>query len=294
MFNPLVSILIPTHRPEYFRKALACALSQTYKNKEIIVFDNSNSDEIKLVSESAEGVRYFKNSDGLGETNISAGLRVAQGDYIKYIFDDDLIFPHTIQSMIGAMSKYDMANIGIVTSHRQVIDKNDYITAVKRLLNFDSPSLLNGRDVIELMLRNVSNFIGEYSTVLLNKKFLPAHDPRDMFKLFGADFRGLADVPLYISVLSMSDMLFLPYELSAFRRHEESGSSPVHNPFFYHAVTDWLLAIEIAFNKKLLSPENLANALDSYEKLSSKFLTLYPEQIGLSANKVLELRSLCK
>jgi len=291
MINPLVSIIIPTHRPHYFKKALACALSQTYENKEIIVFDNSESDEIRAMSEQADGVLYHKNLDGSPLTNISAGIGVAKGEFIKYIFDDDLIFPHTIQSMIGAASRYNIDSVGMVTSYRHIIDGEDCVTGTKRILNIESPSLLDGREVIKLMVMNVSNFIGEFSTVLFNKRFLPVHAPREMFTLFGEDFPlGLVDVPLYVSILKSTQLLYMPYELSAFRKHETGGSNIKVNPNFHFAVTDWIRLIELAIINDLISKEDARVAVLNYEKLSEQFLDIYPKEILTFRSKADSLR----
>lgn len=44
--TPLVSIAIPAYNALYFEAALQSALNQTYTSLEVIVCDDSNSDEI--------------------------------------------------------------------------------------------------------------------------------------------------------------------------------------------------------------------------------------------------------
>jgi glycosyltransferase involved in cell wall biosynthesis len=279
--KPLVSILIPTHRPHYFKKALYCALGQTYENKEILVFDNSQTSEIRQWVEKFSAVQYFRNEDGSPLTNISSGIAKAKGEFIKYIFDDDLIFPHTVETMVSHASRYELAKIGIVTSHRHIIDANDSVTGVKRLLQLNESSLVDGKSIIQLILKNVSNFIGEFSTVLLNRAFLPTQAPRDIFKLFGEDYPlGIIDVPLYISILFRSNLVLIPYELSAFRLHDAAGSNVNFNPQFHYAVTDWLRLIGAGFKNDLIGPSDLGEALSKYRVLSNRFLSLYPNEIS--------------
>ena len=50
--SPLVSILIPTFdRPQFLSEAIGAALAQTYRNLEILVFDNGSMDETLKVAE---------------------------------------------------------------------------------------------------------------------------------------------------------------------------------------------------------------------------------------------------
>jgi hypothetical protein len=55
--SPLVSILIPTlDRPQYLAEAIDAALAQTYRNLEVLVFDNGTMDETLQIAEQAARV----------------------------------------------------------------------------------------------------------------------------------------------------------------------------------------------------------------------------------------------
>ena len=115
---------------------------------------------------------------------------------------------------------------------------------------------------------------------MFNRKHLPYGDPMAIYDYHGASYHlGLIDVPIYLNVLETSNLLILPYELSAFRRHEQSGSNMNTNPHFHHAVTDWLRLISGGFKKGILSRDELLHALKSYDQLQLIFSDRYPLEL---------------
>lgn len=97
MNNPLVSIIIPV----YQRGKLACeaidsALKQDYTNCEIIVGDNCSTDgTYELLKEkynNIDNILLFRNDSNLGAVeNWKKCLKRARGEYIKFLWSDDLM-----------------------------------------------------------------------------------------------------------------------------------------------------------------------------------------------------------
>ena len=283
-FEPLVSIIIPTYRLDFCRQAVHCVLAQTYQNTEIVLSDNSDSCDIQDYVSQFKKIKYVRNADKspltTAPSNISNGLRFSRGDYIKFLFDDDLIFPHTIAAMVQELAQTDYNKIGIVTSHRQVINDWDRVLSSRRLFNIQSSGVLSGARVCEHILTNVSNIIGEFSTMMFNRIYLPTDDPMQIYNFGNETYhQGLIDVPIYINILRKTNLLILPYELSAFRKHEKSGSNMEFNPQFHYAVTDWLRLINTSYKLGILPKDKLKMALTNYNKLESRFRSIYPEQI---------------
>lgn len=282
--NPLVSIIIPTHRPDHFVNAIACALGQTYQNIEIIVSDNSDSNEVKNICQKYPNVIYRKNSDGVPASNISKPLSLVSGDYIKYIFDDDLIYPHCIDSMIGWLYKIDESirnDIGIVTSSRHLIDSNSTIYGELREKKIDNVTLVKGINCIKRILIAQDNFIGEFSTVMFNAKFIDFDNPMNLYYYYDEKYQyGLFDVLTYLKILKKSNLLYIPHSLSAFRKHSDAGSDPVNNTSFHIVVSDWFRLIETSLKIGLISEGDSKVAFKNYIQLSSHFEKLYPEQLS--------------
>src|SRR5437016_13270877 len=94
MTSALVSILIPCFNAEkYIAEAIESALSQTWERREIIVVDDSSTDEsLKIaLSFGRQGVKVIT-QDHLGASAArNRGLREANGDFIQFLDADDLL-----------------------------------------------------------------------------------------------------------------------------------------------------------------------------------------------------------
>jgi len=107
---PLYTIGIPTfNRPGDLRRALASAVAQTYGNVEVVVSDNSDSDESKRVVRGLgdSRIRYHRNPSNIGLfPNFLKVLELARGDYFSWLQDDDLLHGQFAERAVGAFAKY--------------------------------------------------------------------------------------------------------------------------------------------------------------------------------------------
>lgn len=89
----LVSICIPAYEyPHLLKRCLLSIISQTYKNFEVIITDDSSHDElVNIVNEIADPrIHYHKNSNALGSpANWNKCISLAKGDLIKILHHDD-------------------------------------------------------------------------------------------------------------------------------------------------------------------------------------------------------------
>ncbi|CUS34229.1 glycosyltransferase family 2 protein [Candidatus Nitrospira nitrificans] len=121
---PLVSIGIPTYNraSSYLKAALRSAVSQTYKNIEIIVSDNCSSDHTESVVKEFDDsrIRYFRQKHNIGATkNCNFCLDQAQGKYFLMLFDDDVIDDDFISTCLGAAASQGEPGV-ILTGARQI------------------------------------------------------------------------------------------------------------------------------------------------------------------------------
>lgn len=281
--QPVVSIIIPTHRPVHFRNALNCAMGQTYANIEIIVSDNSGGGEIESLCRHHRQVVYRRNENGKPGSNIAQPLAMASGEYVKYLFDDDLIYPHCVASMIGWLEQFPQEHrrrVGMITSARHLINDDSLAYAEIREPDITNTSYVSGDQAAKKVLIFQDNFIGEFSTILFRRDLINAEDPESIFSVFGEDFSlGLIDVPLYLSIFQRADMLYIPHSLSAFRKHAEGGSNVAANPDFHYVVSDWFRLTKGAFRSGMLSADEARRSTENFLRMVDSFLPHFRAQL---------------
>jgi glycosyltransferase involved in cell wall biosynthesis len=89
----LVSICIPAYEyPHLLQKCLNSIVTQTYKNFEVIITDDSKHDKLREIADSFgdNRIKYFKNNIPLGSPkNWNKCIELASGDLIKILHHDD-------------------------------------------------------------------------------------------------------------------------------------------------------------------------------------------------------------
>ena len=124
MKQPLISVIIPVYGVEkYIVQCLESVINQTYKNLEIIVFNDGTKDRSAEIAKeyaakySRIKVYDFKNG-GLSVAR-NRGLEIAIGDYISYIDSDDWLDKKMYETLLDAAMKNDadMVKCGIIETN---------------------------------------------------------------------------------------------------------------------------------------------------------------------------------
>jgi len=102
--NPTVSVIIPTYnRAGLVGRAIKSALNQTFENLEIIVVDDASIDNtIEVVKGfNDHRIKYIKHENTCGGSAArNTGIRVAQGDFVALLDDDDEWSPEKVEKQI--------------------------------------------------------------------------------------------------------------------------------------------------------------------------------------------------
>ena len=111
--SELVSIIITTYKgSKSLSRAINSALGQTYPHIEIVVVDDNGVDSIdgqntnQLMNRYQNKVRYVrheKNKNGAAARN--TGMKIANGAYICFLDDDDLMVPTRIEKCVNALKE---------------------------------------------------------------------------------------------------------------------------------------------------------------------------------------------
>ncbi len=223
--DPLVSILIPAYNPRYFAAALESACRQTYAHLEIIVSDDSSGGEIEAVTcaaaQSDPRVQYYRNDPPQGPRgNYLYCLGLANGEYIKFLNDDDLLAPQCVGRMAEWLQR--RPDVTLVTSHRRCIDADGEplpdMDATKRIVTRDSR--IDGVSLANYVIATGMNVIGEPTTAMFRGSDV-ADVATDFLCLAGMPMAGIGDVGAWLSLLSKGDAVYLVESQSSFRQHPE-------------------------------------------------------------------------
>jgi predicted O-linked N-acetylglucosamine transferase (SPINDLY family)/predicted SAM-dependent methyltransferase/GT2 family glycosyltransferase len=229
--TPLVSVCIPTYNGEKFiAEAIESVLAQTYPNLEIILSDDSSTDrtiEIAKCLEQNSSCKFsiLEHSQyGLAQ-NWNFCISQAQGKYIKFLFQDDLLVPTAIEKMV-ALAEQD-AEIGLVFSPRVLFTETGNSHDADILVNHEAKavhkawsnlkSIQSGLDLLQdsNILNNPINKVGEPSTVLIRKEVF------DAVGFFNPEFCQLVDLEMWLRIMSQYKVGYIDRVLSKFRIHAQ-------------------------------------------------------------------------
>ena len=250
---PLVSIMIPTYnRPDYFRETLESALSQTYPNIEVIVCDNSTDDRTEDLMQAYRSdvrVRYVRNREAkTKEENFMPFEHLAQGEYLQWCMDDDILLPDKITLMVDAFLSEPTATL--VTSIRGVIDgEGRYLGQWQAPPIYGRSGCFAGAVIGHSTLRNMANFLGEPSAVLFRRCDLVHHYWR-------AQVRGyltISDCVMWLELLEKGDAVIFARPLSLYRRHE--GQEGVRADTLVLSRIEWRRLIEEYWRRRVFLTE---------------------------------------
>jgi glycosyltransferase involved in cell wall biosynthesis len=223
----LVSVLIPTFNGQrYLADALRSAVAQTYAQLEIVICDDGSSDSTLEIARAFAAddprVRIHLNEARLGVVgNFERCLALASGTYVKYLMQDDILEPHAVERLLEALLQAD--DVVLATSRRTRIDERGEPLPdgpeVRSLYARDA--LVDGRVLGDIALEENLNLIGEPSVVLFRRSALGEAAP---FSLGGAQYRYLADLALWMTLLGRGRAAYLVEPLSHFRHHVDQDS----------------------------------------------------------------------
>lgn len=245
--NPLVTVAIPAYNPRFFRQALQSAMDQTYKNLDILVCDDCAGPEIEeMATQAAAGdprVRYRRNPPetarkNFGRDNYVDCYRLAKGDFLKFLNDDDLLAPNCVERLLNCFRLSE--GITLATSRRRQIDAEGNLlpdTASTEPL-VASDSIIEGVTLGARILATGTNFVGEPTTVLFRKSdvedILP--DPMSMDR---KPMIGVTDVTLWLNLLARGNAMYLTETLSSLRRHGQQVAQQRPELITEHSLPGW-------------------------------------------------------
>ena len=152
MNRPLVSIIVNCFNGEkYLNQCIQSIINQTYKNFEIIFWDNNSTDESqKIVSQFVDKrIKVFKTNEklDLGASRNKA-IQKSLGDLITFLDVDDWYLPEKINLQVKIFEK--KKDVGLVFTnyyHYNEISKKKKISNCELLNNNITQNLLDNYNI---------------------------------------------------------------------------------------------------------------------------------------------------
>lgn len=259
--NPRVSVCLPVWNGErYLAAAIKSILSQSYHNFELIVSDDSSTDQslsiINAYALSDGRIKVLAQSDRVGLfNNYNRCIAASAAPIIKFFAQDDLLHSEALSSIVSVFDEYP--GIDLLAVDREIIDEAGNklevpVASLPKFLEGANLKVLDGLLVAKELLSKVTNFIGEPSAVAIRRAALnKGFDPR---------FHHVGDMEYWLRILLAGNMFFLDEKLCSFRYHQESKSA--------------------SNRKNLLTVSDLLRLVRMYESISSNIGVDRSEQLN--------------
>lgn len=213
--NPIVSVCMPTYnQAKYLPAAIESVLRQTFTDFELLIIDDCSTDEsadvIGTYARKDRRIRFIINDCNIGMVNNwNKCLEMASGEYIKFLFGDDMLSsPFAIERMLSLIKSDE--RIVLVASARNLIDHQSRVLGV--MSEYIGRSPRDGKQVIMDCLLDQRNRIGEPSVVLFRKRHAArGFDPR---------YRQMVDLEMWFHLLEQGMFAFIREPLCSFRIHD--------------------------------------------------------------------------
>jgi len=212
---PKISVCIPTYNyAHYIPYAIQSILSQQFTDFELIIVDDcsrDNTEEVVGRFEHDKRVSFEKNERNLGlVANWNKCLSKAKGEYIKFVFADDLLASDQALGRMASILDSD-PTVSLVASARYLIDSESRVTGLAS--HFPPDYIADGADVISRCLKEDRNLIGEPTVVMFRRA--------DGARGFDERYRQIVDQEMWFHLLEKGRFAFIAEPLASFRVHPD-------------------------------------------------------------------------
>lgn len=279
MSKPLVSVCIPTYRGEkYIKECLNSIIVQSFTDFEVLIVDDCSTDStFDIAREYAKQdsrIQLFQNEKNLGLVcNWNRCVELAQGEWIKFVFQDDLITPNCLEKMVASVKPGNM----IIFCRRNFLfddltsesTKQLYTSNVKLIDDcFSRKNEISPQDYREIAFGRIGwNLLGEPTSVMLNRNIFYR------FGVFNSHLIHICDLEFWTRVAIHTGITYVPETLATFRVHKSAATAK--NRSFREYRTD-ILDHLILWHDVLFHPAYLPlRAMAAKQTPSVNLLTIF-------------------
>lgn len=208
--NSLISIIVNCHNGEkYLKKSIQSVINQSYKNWELIFWDNKSSDNSKkvLLKFKNKKIKYFKSKrfTNLYEAR-NLAIQKARGEYISFLDTDDWWIEDKLKIQLNFARKFN--NINFFFSNLYIYDQKKK----KKNLYFKN-YILSGKMTQHLL----NNYKIGILSVLMKKKIFKENK-------FNTNYNIIGDFDFFVKLSIKENFMCINKPLAYYRVHENNYS----------------------------------------------------------------------
>ncbi len=240
---PLISVIMNCHNgAKYLNDAVLSLKNQTYKNWELIFFDNFSNDKSREIIKGFKNkkIRYFFSKKKLKLYHArNLAVKKARGEFVSFLDSDDKWHKNKLKLQIKFFKKNK--DINFVYSNYFTFYEKDKITKI-----FFKNKLPSGLISQKLLDKYVVGIL----TVMIRKSILKKEK-------FNRDFEIIGDFDLFFNLSKKYRVGCIQKPLALYRRHSDNYSKKIN--LYLRELNKWL-----SINEKGLK-------IDGYDLTKFKF-----------------------
>lgn len=134
--QPLVSVVMATYNeePEIIKKSIKSIQDQTYRNLELLIYDDSTSSETRNAIDTFtedERIKVFRSQERVGFVkSLNLGLKAAKGKYIARMDGDDIALPIRFEKEVQYLQTHK--DVFVVGGQINIISEKDEIISARK------------------------------------------------------------------------------------------------------------------------------------------------------------------
>lgn len=228
MPSPIVSVCIPTYNGgDFLEETLDSVAAQSFADFEIVIVDDGSRDATLEIAErfadAEPRARIVRNTTRAGSSarNANRCVEEARGEWIKFLFQDDLMAPRCLERMLDAgrrgplvIAWHDYLYSGEVAAEvRQFYENLPTLGAVLPH-EYAAPAEF----CAAVMQHFGVNFVGPTSSSLVHRRCFSTYGP------FSREIVSYPDLEFWMRVGSNEGLSIASEQLVSFRVHDRSIS----------------------------------------------------------------------
>ena len=262
--DPLVSINIVAKSADFLNVSIRSALGQTYTNVEIIVSDQTTTDDSAQICHQYPEVQYHrlpetKTDSSSEQRNIAYAIGISNGPFVLLLKESQVLHPFSVERLLEPLLEDD--SIGLSFGMHRRIDESNQMRETCQTLRATEPTKLRGDRILQQIIRGAQNLVGAANIVLIRKSIVSITSGEIDF--FGEKLCFDALLALCILGAAQGNIFYIPQVLSYFRFKEElTEEMQLHR---------WRQSIAGIFRSEVMTEQERYQAVKRYLKKCSSF-----------------------